>query len=352
MHSALARIAGEGPVRFDRFQADALYSPDGFYADGGAAGRGGDFITAVEVGRDFAESVAFELDASWRAAGRPDSFVVVEGGAGVGTLCAGVYSVAPRCVEALRWVMVERSDVQREAAMNRLASEVFAGAAELPVAAVRSISQMRLREPVSLVIANELLDNLPVRIVRKDHRWQELFVGLDGERAVAVWNDLDPAAMRRAERHGALVARGAPFPLVDHAVQWVVNAIRVVQPGGCVVVFDYGATTQELSERGIDGWMRTYAQHRVGLGAFERVGDQDITADVAFDQLPGGPRLESQRDWLTDRGILERRATLASSIDPGLSEADSLAAISRVHEIDALIDLEGLGGFVAATWSR
>ena len=69
MHTALARIAGQGPVRFDQFQADALYGPDGFYVDGGAAGRGGDFITAVETGRDFAESVALELDASWAAAG-------------------------------------------------------------------------------------------------------------------------------------------------------------------------------------------------------------------------------------------------------------------------------------------
>ncbi len=351
MHTALARIAGEGPVRFDRFQADALYGPDGFYADGGVAGRGGDFVTAVETGRDFAESVALELDAAWNAAEEPAVFVVVEGGAGVGTLCSDVYAVRPACSDALRWVMVERSDVQREAAINRLAHETFPDAGQLPVAAVRDIGEMQLGEPVSIVLANELLDNLPVRVVRKGEAWEELFVGLDDGSATAVWNELDSTASRRAERYGSLVAPSAPFPLIDHAVQWVVKARRLLRPGGRVILFDYGATTLELSQRGLDGWLRTYSKQQRGLGVLENIGGQDITADVAFDQLPGGPRLESQQDWLTARGILERRAKAAALIDRNMSEASSLAAISRVQGIDALIEPDGLGGFVAATWS-
>ena len=350
MHTALARIAGEGPVRFDRFQADALYAADGFYAVGGAAGRGADFITAVEAGVDLAESVAIELDRAWRRVGEPASFVVVEGGSGVGSLCGAVFTIGPMCRDALQWVMVEPSDTQRRAALARLASDVFPGIEVLPVGEARDIAHMRLNEPVDFVIANELLDNLPARIVRRGDDWEEMFVGIEHGAACEVWRALDTSATRRADRHGVGVELGATFPLVDHAVQWVVTALRLLRRGGSLLVFDYGSTTRELAERGMDGWLRTYSAQRRGTHVFDLVGEQDITVDVPFDQLPGGPQLDTQRDWLVTRGIGLRREELMLSVDATRPDAASLAALARVREIDDLIDPNGMGAFTAATW--
>lgn len=46
-----ATIERRGPVGFDVLMETALYDPaGGFYASGGSAGRGGDFITSPEVG--------------------------------------------------------------------------------------------------------------------------------------------------------------------------------------------------------------------------------------------------------------------------------------------------------------
>jgi SAM-dependent MidA family methyltransferase len=352
VHTALARIAGGGPVRFDRFQADALYAADGFYATGGAAGRGGDFTTAVETGIDFAVSVALELDRAWRAADEPSRFVVVEGGSGVGSLCASVFDIGPMCRDALRWVMVEPSDVQRMAALARLSAEVFPGMEELPVGEARDIAHMRLDEPVDFVIANELLDNLPARIVRRGDGWQEMFVGLDGQSPCEVWRPLDESASRRADRHGAELGVGSMFPLVDQAVKWVVTALGLLRQGGSLLVFDYGATTVELGERGRGEWLRTYSGHQRGTHVFEAIGEQDITIDVPFDQLPGGPHLETQRDWLIARGIGLRREELVLGVDAARPDASSLAAIARVQEIDELLDQAGMGLFTAATWHR
>ena len=331
MHSALARIVANGPVRFDRFQSDALYGPDGFYSSGGSAGRGADFLTAVEVGPEFARCLVTELDCLWNSMGKPDPFIVVEGGAGVGTLCASVFELDPECVSSLRWVMVERSKPHREVAMARMASEVFDDRDELPVAAVAGLEVMQLQQSAHLVVSNELLDNLPARVIRRTNGWEELFVGMRGDDACEVWLALDEQSARRAEHYGAEVRVGATFPLADHGVMWVTEALEVIGKGGAMIAFDYGASTVELADRENLGWLRTYASHGRGSGPLERVGQQDITADVAFDQLPGRPWIELQADWLRRR---RPRGDTSST------------------EFEMLVDLNGMGAFKVATWSR
>src|SRR3954470_24557624 len=104
------RIARHGPLPYEAFVDAALYDPDGgFYASGGAAGRRGDFLTSPEVGPLFGAVVARALDEWWTGAGCPDPYVVVEAGAGSGTLARAVLAAAPGCAVALRYVLVERS---------------------------------------------------------------------------------------------------------------------------------------------------------------------------------------------------------------------------------------------------
>ena len=55
-----------------------------------AAGRRGDFLTAPEVGPLYGAVLARAIDAWWIELGRPDPFVVVEAGAGPGTLARSV----------------------------------------------------------------------------------------------------------------------------------------------------------------------------------------------------------------------------------------------------------------------
>src|SRR3546814_19420298 len=83
-------------IPFDEVVAAALYSPDGgFYTGEGRAGRRGDFVTSAEVGPLFGTLVGRALDDWWIEAGRPDVFVVVEAGAGPGTLAASILASKP-----------------------------------------------------------------------------------------------------------------------------------------------------------------------------------------------------------------------------------------------------------------
>ena len=64
--------------------------------------------------------LARALDAWWEEAGSPHPFVVVEAGAGSGTLARAVLHAQPRCREALRYVLVERSARLRAAQADGL----------------------------------------------------------------------------------------------------------------------------------------------------------------------------------------------------------------------------------------
>ena len=107
-------IRAQGPIGFDQVVDRALYDPEhGFYATGGRAGGRGDFLTSPEVGPLFGAVVARALDQWWTGMGSPESFTVVEAGAGVGTLARAVLAAGPACAPALHYVLVERADALR-----------------------------------------------------------------------------------------------------------------------------------------------------------------------------------------------------------------------------------------------
>ena len=193
-------IRREGPIPFDRFVELALYEPGvGFFATGRGAGRAGrDFVTSPEVGSLFGACVARALDRLWREQGTPDPFFVIEAGAGRGRLARDVLRARPACVPALHYVLVERSAVLREEQRLVLDLEPADEAlgpfarqapddAPVPLAGTGpvfvSLDELPALELDGVVLANELLDNLPFGVAQWDGvRWQEVRVALgDGE---------------------------------------------------------------------------------------------------------------------------------------------------------------------------
>jgi len=154
--------AAGGAISFEQYMGLALYCEGGFYQDGGKAGRRGDFITSPEVGPLFAAVVARYLDDCWNELGCPVSFDVVEVGAGPGTLARGVFDAQPACLSAMKYVAVEISETQRA----------------LHPDFVESVEVFPNRNIHGVVLANELLDNLPFKLFVYDGAWKEAFVAL------------------------------------------------------------------------------------------------------------------------------------------------------------------------------
>lgn len=373
VEALVSRIRRHGPIGFDQLMELALYGDDGFFAAHGRAGRRGDFLTSPEVGPLFGAIVARALDTWWDDLGRPDPFTVVEVGAGVGTLAVAVRAAEPACLPALTYVLVERSPALRQRQADHLPLDVPAMALppnraddeEAPVVVAgggprfTSLADLPAGPLTGVVLANELLDNLPFRVLeRTSAGWREVVCALTGDAPplVEVLVPVPEDVARVADHLAAGSPLGGRIPLATGATAWLRRCLEVVRQGRVVVV-DYGASTLELASRRAAGWLRTYRAHERGGPVLDSLGQQDITADVPFDQLAlvlAPTEDEDQASWLRRFGLDDLVAAGRRTWEERAHIGDlaALRARSRIREAEALVDPDGLGAFRVLEWRR
>jgi SAM-dependent MidA family methyltransferase len=349
----------------------ALYDPDGgFFARSKGAGRvGADFVTSVEVGSLFGALIARAIDGWWDQLGRPDPYLVVDAGAGRGQLARDVLRAGPRCAPALRYVLVERSAGLRAVQAENLPlepAELVLGPAvppepdEEPVAVegsgpmLAALAELPAGPAIGVVVANELADNLPWRIVERTAAgWAEIRVAESGQRFAELALPADDALAALADRltEGAKIPVRARLPIPAALSEWLRSAAAMLRRG-VVVVVDYAAPVEDLAARGQDGWLRTYRAQRRGGSPLDDPGTQDITADVPVEAIRRAAAAAglsvlaetTQADWLRSLGV-DALVEEARAAWHGRAATDlaALTARSRVHEADALLDPTGLG---------
>jgi SAM-dependent MidA family methyltransferase len=204
-----------------------------------------------------------------------------------------------------------------------------------------------------VVLANELLDNLPFRIVeRSADGWSEVRVGVgeDGfeEDVIRAAPELTTEADHVAS---GPVPVGARLPVPTGARDWLLECAAVLR--GTLLVVDYVASAGELVERGQEGWLRTYREHQRGDSPLVAPGEQDITADIPLEYLVhaasgAGFTLERecmQAEWLRELGVDELVADARAQWDARahVGDLEAVRHRSRVTEAAALLDPSGLG---------
>jgi NADH dehydrogenase [ubiquinone] 1 alpha subcomplex assembly factor 7 len=370
-------IHRSGPVPFSTFVDAALYDPEhGFFATGHGAGRaGGDFVTSPEVGPLFGACVARALDQWWHQLGDPDPFVVMEAGAGRGRLCREVLRAAPECAPALRYVLVERSLLLREAQRELLTIEPFEhalgpstpdlsdGGMPMPVEGtgpiVSALEEMPALTVDGVVIANELLDNLAFDVAERTATgWQEIRVGVgdDGFYEVPVRASEEIEAWL-----GDLsVPVGARIPVQRAVEEWIDGCATRLRHG-VVLILDYAAEIDELVDRD-GGWLRTFRAHERGGSPLDDPGSQDITADVLLPTLRRDARRagftvateSSQAEWLRAIGVDDLVEEGRQRWEAGAARGDleALAGRSRITEAAALTDPAALGAHTVVVLTK
>lgn len=348
-----AVIRAGGPMPFARFMELALYDPDGGYYRGAAArpGRGGDFVTAPELHPIFGATLASAVREAWDRLGRPDPFAVVEHGAGTGALALPLLRAIedPALRTAIRYRPVEVDPRRVEAFEAGLSAAGFADVLDGPGA-----------DPLpGVVVANEVLDALPVhRVRRRAGTLREIAVGLD---PAGAWTELEidpttPALAARLAAERIDLAEGQTVEVCLAVDEWVAGAAAGISRG-LLVVIDYGAPAIDLYDPGRrpDGTLRAYVRHQVHDDPYRHVGRQDLTAHVdvtAVERAAAAAGLTTigittQAEALVGLGIEDRLRAVQADPATTLEEYTLLrAALMR------MLDPAAMGRFRVMVFGR
>jgi SAM-dependent MidA family methyltransferase len=332
-------IGADGPIPFERFMEIALYHPDGGFFSGDVlrSQKGGDFLTSPEVSPLFGETLARFVAEQRERLGEP--FRAVEVAAGSGSLLRPLLAVEP----AQAWA-VEASPAARAALADVIgADRVLADMADVP-------NPLR-----GVVMANELLDNLPMAIGQKvAGRWRERWVGLDGDSLAFVDADPRPAVLAWLERFAGPVDDGGWVEVQIEAGRWMGETLRRLE-AGAVVAIDYGDTAENLVPRRRDGTLRTYRAHHLGPHPLDEPGATDITADVNFTAVAAAAveagasvTLWRQDDFLAAHGLRDRISQMRYrelELARAGDEIERLRIRTTLTEAETLMHPRGLGDF-------
>ncbi len=174
-----------------------------------------------------------------------------------------------------------------------------------------------------IVLANEVLDALPVhRVRRRGDALVEVSVGLDGDSFAEVetaTSTPDLAVRLAAERIELVDGQTAEVCLALDG--WIAGAAATLRRG-LLLCIDYGAPAVELYDpiRRRDGTLRAYVRHQVHDDPYRHVGRQDLTAHVDVTAVERAARAAD----LTTVGITTQAEALI-----GLGIEDRLRRIQR-----------------------
>jgi SAM-dependent MidA family methyltransferase len=277
-----SRIAAEistggGWIGFDRYMELALYAPGFGYYSGGAHkfGAAGDFVTAPELSSAFSQTLATQV-AQILALSAP---FVIEVGAGSGRLAADLLLELER-----RGALPERYDILDLSGELRARQQTTIGQ-RAPHLLDRVGWLDRLPESFDgLVLANELLDALPVHLVLWEDAILERGVGLEND--AFVWRDR-PASGRVLEQAQAIALEQALPPgylseIGLAAMDWTASWGNILGRGALLLI-DYGFPCREFYHPQRDmGTLMCHYRHHAHGDPFFLPGLQDITAHVDF----------------------------------------------------------------------
>jgi SAM-dependent MidA family methyltransferase len=338
------RIRRFGPITFAEYMREALYHPlHGYYAKPEAT-RFADYYTSVDVHPIFGRLLVRQFAEMWQQIGRPEKFVLVEAGSGVGRLARHILEFAqsklPDFYHALQYVAVERSLLRSEQLAVRLAEYIASGKCQAAL-------EMPSRIAEGCIFSNELLDALAVhRVIQKDGKLQELFVTHDGTSFEEKTQAVSTCAISdyfAAQQITLLEGQQAEAGL--EACDWITEIARRLDRG-YVLTIDYGHQAADLFDaHHMAGTALAYRGHAANEEFYAAPGEQDLTAHVNFTAL----RHWGERAGLEMVGLTSQTAFLlalgkgnefADLYDHGMDETERLRA--RL-QLKTLIFPEGMG---------
>ncbi len=282
-----------GKISFADYMNLALYAPGlGYYSAGlKKFGRLGDFITAPEISPLFSQCLAIQCHHIMQQSGLN---TLLEMGAGSGIMAIDIMQELER-QDSLpeQYLILELSADLRDRQQKAIEDKI-------PHLASRFnwLDQLPASPFNGIVIANELLDALPVHLLRLSGTQSfERFVVLDKKQQF-IWQDqsieeprLNVIANEIRDIHLSIQALNDK-PGRDYitevnllAMDWI-GSIADIMEQGAILLVDYGYTAREYYHpQRFMGTLMCHYQHHRHDDPFYLPGMQDITAHVNFSHI-------------------------------------------------------------------
>lgn len=274
--------AADGRISFARFMALALYAPGlGYYVAGARKfGEAGDFVTAPEISPIFARCLARQCRQVLTQINDGD---ILEFGAGSGAMAADILLE----LEALDSLPQHYYIIEVSPDLQQRQRDTLMYRAPHLLARVSWLDKLP-QNFHGVVLANEVIDAMPVHVVQFDGdavseryvAWQgEAFVWTDGPSSSA---ELQDAAVHLINEMGDDFTSGYVTE-INLALNGWIAALGNMLTTGAVLLIDYGFPRHEYYHPDrTTGTLMCHYRHRAHPDPFVWPGLQDITAHIDF----------------------------------------------------------------------
>lgn len=273
----IAAIKTNGPMSFIEFMQQALYAPGlGYYSSGQQKfGKDGDFVTAPELSSLFSRCVAKQCQQVLSQLTSPS---ILEFGAGSGVMAADILLA----LESLNALPESYLILELSAELQQRQQQTIADRAPYLLERVHWLSELPTESFEGVVLANEVLDAMPVYKFRINDGLDEAYVDYQNEKFVWCWRQPSEALQKDFNQLELALANGYESELNPFVDGWV-RSISTCLSKGLVLMIDYGFPRREYyhPDRSM-GTIMCHYQHRSHPDPLLSVGLQDITAHVDF----------------------------------------------------------------------
>tara|TARA_B100001750_G_C15520832_1_gene611381 strand:- start:6087 stop:7052 length:966 start_codon:yes stop_codon:yes gene_type:complete len=264
----------------------------------------------------------------------PHKFQIVELGCSTGILAETIYSYSKSIsldfANSIQYIGVDRT-LNKKTDFNSIKSNLIP---------LKNIS--------GCIISNELIDSFPFhRFKIINNEVKEIYVTIKNNKLISILDQ--PSSKKINQKLSQLKFQlpnnfeGEIFLEIDNLFNSITQSLKK----GFIVTVDYGEERENLYVNQSRGTMQTYFKHTSGASPFQRIGEQDITANIDFSYLIEAGLLNqirpvslcSQKEFLEIFGIKKWIENIQNS-----KLEQSKKQINLIN-IKKLINNQGLGNF-------
>lgn len=323
----ISEIHREGPIPFSRYMEMALYEPSlGYYSASNIKfGKKGDFVTAPEISPLFSTCIANQCK---QVLNTLQDAGILEFGAGSGKMACDILMTLEKegHLPDFYWILDPSPDLQRR--QKNLFKE------KIPHLLDRIQWLSKLNKTFQgIVLANEVVDAMPVHRFKQIEALQEYYVDTDGKNLIWKLQECHNQGMIDYIKKFSL-PYGYTSEINLAMGPWLFE-ISAYLKKGMVFIIDYGYAEQEYYHpQRNQGTLTCHYQHHTHDNPLILPGIQDITAHVDFTALERAAiqagfhiaGFSNQMNFLIHCGLLE-------SIDSNLNPIEQFKIHQQIKQL-------------------